>query len=232
MINQGVKGSKPPTADVNLRLAIAHALDVNALNQRVYDGTGLASTKVFIDSPVDGPAYDQAMARDYVAKAKGAGWNGTVRLNCANTPEATDFSIAVQAQLEAVGIKVARENLPQAEQNVRLLTKPDYDIGCMGLSTPALGAISAINQWASTSTRNRVGVANPALDAAIGNIMAAKAGDELLAAEGEFQKIWNETIPSAMTFGQDWFNGYDPAVVKGLVFTRDAIPMFYQVYKA
>ena len=67
-----------PTDDPKVRQAIAAAVDVNVINQRVYAGKGLSTTAMFhesfpFDPKVPGPTYDVNKAKQLVTEAKTAG---------------------------------------------------------------------------------------------------------------------------------------------------------------
>lgn len=229
LMNQGVAGSTAVTQDERIRRAIAHALDLDTINERAFDGVSIPSSAVFLDGDVEGPEYDPDLARDLVDEAMADGWDGSISFLCHNDPERTELSIAVQASLEAVGITVERENLPPGEMNTRVLVEPNYEVACSGLSVPEFGAISSLNQWESTSTRNRAGYESVEMDAAIEQLMAANTADEVNEAQNSIHEVWNETIPSMHLFGERWMQGYADHV-GGLTFTRDSIPMFHGAY--
>jgi peptide/nickel transport system substrate-binding protein len=231
IINNGVKQTTPPTRDLDVRLAVAHAINRDSINERVYDGTGVGTEGAVFTGQKAVP-YDLDTAKKLVTKAKAAGWDGRVRLSCQDTPEQTELSITVEAQLKAAGMQVERLNLPIATLTANISGvggAPDYDLACWGLTTPTVGAISSLNAFESTSTRNRTGYADPRMDKALADYMAARSAAEVADAQAEVQKVWNETIPSVFLGGQEWLDGHTDAI-HGLTYTRDSIPMFGKAY--
>lgn len=231
LVNNGKNGTTTPGQDLRVRQAVAMAIDVEALDERIYEGTGFPSGALFAD--LEGPEYDPEGARALVEEAKADGWDGKTRLMCQDTPEHTELSITLEAQLEAAGMEIDRSNVPLSTLQASLLGtngQPDFDLSCWALTTPTVGAFSSLSAWESGNVRNRVGYADPRMDAALLNYMsAANSGDELAKAEAEIQAVWNETIPSVALGGQEWLVGYSESV-HGLTFTRDSVTMFHQAY--
>jgi peptide/nickel transport system substrate-binding protein len=234
LLNNGSKGTTPATRDVRVRQAVAHALDLDTLNDRVEDGTGLPSSALIPEQSLlydgkKGPAYDPDQARSLVDQAKADGWDGKLHFLCGNTAEATDLSIGVKAMLEAVGMQVAVENLPAAELNQRAIFGADYDVACGGMSIFTESPIARLNQFQSVSPRNGVGYANPAMDAALEDLKRAAAIDQSKAALDEVQDVWNDTVPTMSLFSVQEYLAYKDEV-HGLVFSRDTTVMFYDAY--
>ncbi len=233
LLNSG-RGAAPVLADVRLRQAIAAAIDVDVINERVYQGTGRPSSALtdkeqLIYPGVAGPAYDAAKAKQLVDAAKAEGFDGKIRLTCGNTPTATEQSITLEAQLEAVGFDVEVELLPPGQANQKILLEGNYDIGCGAASIFDEGPFRGMNQFLSDSVRNRAGYKNPQMDTAIAALYRANSVEQSKAAMAEIQKIWNETVPSEMLYASEWYVGSKPNV-HGLVFTREATVMFQDAY--
>lgn len=108
--NQGICGE-----DINLRLAIAHAIDKNVIAQGAFNG--LAKVPTFMGAP-DGVsdltptsasedyfAYDPELAAEYLAKSS---YNGEqLRLLVPNEDNHNRIATIVQGQLMAIGLDVA-----------------------------------------------------------------------------------------------------------------------------
>ena len=89
--------------------------------------------------------------------------------------------------------------------------------------------IGDMTQFESGSPGNRIGYADPEMDAAVEQLRRATNREETKAAMEEIQRIWDETIPSANTFMSHWWWALPPDV-HGLVWTRDVTPMFHDAY--
>ncbi|MGE0878424.1 MAG: ABC transporter substrate-binding protein [Acidimicrobiia bacterium] len=236
VMNQGVKGTKSPFTDVRLRKAVAAAIDPNIINQRVFGGKALPGSAIIAkDSPlnpgIDGPKYDPEAAKKLVAEAKAAGFDGKIRLTGQNTATAVEQSITIEAMLKAVGFEVTVESLPAAEANAKVLTSPNFDLGFSGLSIFEELPWARLNQFETGSVRSRTGYGNPQMDAALTQLKKASTRAEKKAAMAEIQKIWNDTIPSTAVMSTTELIATSPNV-KGLILTRDTVPLFHKAYIA
>jgi peptide/nickel transport system substrate-binding protein len=234
VLNNGVRGTTSPLSDIRIRQAVAAAIDVNIINQRVDSGAGLPSSAlIWKDDPlypgVPGPVYDPERAKQLVTEAKAAGWDGKLRLVGQDTPAAIEQAITVEAMLEAVGMDISVESLPTNEANARVLTNPDFDLGFSGLSIFEDSPWARLNQFETGNVRSRTGYSNPEMDAALTELKSAVTREQKRAALGKIQKVWNETVPSTVLTTRTEFVATDDSV-KGLVYSRDTVPMFYDAY--
>ena len=104
--------ARPPLDNVNLRLAIAHAINPEPINKAVYFGRAIIAKGGMwptgswaYDPTVARPTYDVAKARDYL---KAGGKPGGFEIDAILWPSDTNTATAeiVRAQLGAVGIKL------------------------------------------------------------------------------------------------------------------------------
>jgi peptide/nickel transport system substrate-binding protein len=117
--------AKPPFDDVNLRLAVAHAIDPTSINEAMYFGKsiiadgGMWPTGTWAyDRTVPRPKFDLAKAREYLKKAGkpgGFAFNGITWTN-ATHPQSAEI---VKAQLAAIGIdmKITIQSVQAATSN-------------------------------------------------------------------------------------------------------------------
>lgn len=236
VMNQGVRGTKSPFTDIRLRKAVAAAIDVNLLNQRVLEGSGLPGTSIIAkESPifpgVDGPQYSPDTAKKLVAEAKAAGFDGKIRLTSGNTPTAINQTLTIQAFLQAVGFDVTNEILPSNEANAKVLTNPNFDLGFSGLSIFEESPYARLNQFELGSVRSRTGYGNAEMDRALDQLKRAATRNEKKAALAAVQRVWNETIPSHAILSTREFLATDPKL-RGLVVNRDTVPLFHKAYLA
>src|SRR5918995_3914462 len=118
-MNQGIAG-EAVTSDLRVREALAHALDLDTLNERVADGEGIPTSLLLPpDSPIGAEGaeeieHDPDLATELIDEYKAeTGWDGSIRLLSSDTPEGQEMTITIEAMLEAVGLEVTVENVPQ-----------------------------------------------------------------------------------------------------------------------
>ncbi|HUP75549.1 MAG TPA: ABC transporter substrate-binding protein [Acidimicrobiales bacterium] len=189
------------TADVNVRRAITAAVDPRVVNDRVFGGQGVPGSELFKKGfpwlpDVKGPAYDPEAARRYVAEAKQAGWNGSVRIISTNLPVGINTTVALDAMLKAVGIEPQIENLPAGESATRA-AQGDFDIQVTGfglVNDEGTYAILASN-FNSTDGRSASKFKSPALDTALAEIATAKTDAERVSGYGKFATEITAKVP-------------------------------------
>lgn len=186
----GPTQSNPATKSLKLRQAIQAAIDPKAIDQRANGGKGAPGSALLQDDfrwnpGVPAPKYDPDLAKKLVAEAKAEGWNGEVRLLYSNGQFAVDVALATQAMLEAVGIKtVVDTSKDTTAQVAQVAQQRDFEMTGWGTTiTNDDGAAAALAQnLASTSTSNRVGYNNAAVDQALKDLRKAKDDTEKKAA--------------------------------------------------
>jgi peptide/nickel transport system substrate-binding protein len=236
LFNNGLGGTKPALSNVVLRRAVLAALDPKALDARINQGAGDASSSVFskksVYSPeVAGPAYDPKLAASLVTQAKSEGWNGKIRLTCTNAQAAQ--ALAVKTALDAVGFDVEMQSAPATSDLIRIVTtEKNFDMACWSMQVFDAGAWVKLERFLkSTSAANRSGYANPAMDAALVDLRKAKTPAERTRVIGQMQTIWNDTAPSAV------IRAGEPTIVwahavRGLAFNGEIIVHFDKAYLA
>jgi peptide/nickel transport system substrate-binding protein len=193
-----------PTSDKRVRQAVAASIDLNTLNQRVFQGKAEVGSELIAKGSkwydgVTGPAYDPALAKKLVADVKAEGkWDGSIRLGCHNAMP--DFGIAVKTMLEVNGFKVTVKD----QQNIQamiadVIVKKDYDLSCFGTTIQDEYPYSAINRDFNSglggSAGNWVGYANPTVDAALKSLASARDDAVAKAAITTVAKAYTADIP-------------------------------------
>lgn len=125
-----------PFADVNVRIAVMHAVDWDDMAEGIYDGLG-GSTPVFAvpgawsyDESVEPYAYDPDLAKQMLADAGYPnGFNTTITINGENAANTTAATI-LQAYLSLVGINAEVKALTNADFNAQK-AEGTYDLGIM-----------------------------------------------------------------------------------------------------
>jgi peptide/nickel transport system substrate-binding protein len=222
------------TSDPRVRQAFALALDPELINERVNEGTaipatGIAAPEQAIYPGIDGPAYDPEAATALVEEAKADGWDGSLNLVCNNSPTNVEQALITEGMLEAVGFDVTVENLPYNDWARRWSVDFTYDAACYGLIVFDSGPLARLNQFASDSPRNRTGIADEAMDAALEALQAAATQEETVAAMADIQAAWNEQLPMAAVWASDWFIGAADEL-HGVIPTRDVVVMLHDAW--
>lgn len=237
LVNHGAEGTDPPTADERVREAISLAVDPQAIDDRVFEGTGQPTSAIIgeesrLDPGVEGPEVDSDRAAELVEEAKAdTDWDGSLNVVCQDDPINTEQCIAIEAMLEAAGFEVELENLSVVDLIRRITVDRDFDVATWG--TPASDATlwRGLFQFHSEAPTNRIGYANPDMDAALDQLKAATSVEEQEEAIAEIQEIWNETIPSVGLGMREEFIAVADEV-QGLDFSVMTIVHFDDAYLA
>jgi peptide/nickel transport system substrate-binding protein len=188
-----------PTKDIRVRQAVAEAIDVDQLNQRVYNNTAkmyrsLVPSGFRWDPAVPGPKYDPADAKKLVDAVKAEGWDGKLRVSYgAATPQLTNYGQAIQAMLGAVGITATIES---GKTLAQVQVEKDFDIYpgfAFGTSEDRLfeGLFGSLRI-------NRYGYSNPDMDAALDTLRVASTDAAKTAALKTVAQVWNRDLPAVV----------------------------------
>jgi peptide/nickel transport system substrate-binding protein len=190
-----------PTTSLKVRQALTAAIDPEVLNQRVFKGEGMTSGELFkSEFPwyPDGSAafeYDAAEAKELVQEAKAEGWNGTVRLNCANTPENRDAALAIETMWKAAGVNVTvSTDKSTADHVAQYLVQKDFDAVCAGYNIgPDDGSVNTLNtNFKSPGSVARWGYGSPEMDALLTQARKASTEDDKREVFGQIQDLYTE----------------------------------------
>ncbi|GAA0995764.1 ABC transporter substrate-binding protein [Acrocarpospora macrocephala] len=200
LINNGI-GDKPrPGEDVRVRQAIAHAIDAKVIDQRVNSGQGLPGTEIFQSSSrwansVGGPAFDQAKAKDLLAQAKAAGFDG--KLVMVTPPTQPELGLTIQAMLNAVGFQVESAPVQTVQDLIRrVLVEGDFDIAVYGWSVPdEPGEVFARYFDRVGREGNPIGYDGAKLRELLLGFAATGDEAEKKSIVTQLQQVWNETMP-------------------------------------
>jgi peptide/nickel transport system substrate-binding protein len=195
--------TKTATRDINVRKAVAHAIDPKVVVDRAYQGVGDPNTSPYhrlpvFDPKVPGPKFDQAEARRLVGVAKAAGWDGKIRLIGGNDPTNVSWTQSVTPQLQAVGMEVQASNDTDINGVVaKVLTQRDFDLANWGLAmsdesdgnyTQLLGSFG--------SASKRYGYSSPDMDAGIEALRVADTDAKKIAAYKTISEVWVRDAPA------------------------------------
>jgi peptide/nickel transport system substrate-binding protein len=188
-----------PTKDPRVRQAIAEAIDIDAINQRVYNGSAkmyrsLVPPGFRWDPGVAGPKYDPADAKKLVDAAKADGWDGKLRISYgAATPQLVSYGQAVQAMLAGIGINATIE---QGKTLAQVQVEKDFDIYpgfAFGTSEDRL-----FEGFFGSLRNSRYGYTNADMDAALDGLRVAATDTARTAALKRVAEVWNRDLPAVV----------------------------------
>lgn len=195
-----------PGEDPRVRRAMALAVDPQVILERAYNGVGYASDQIFPElsswhSGVPGPGFDAQEAARLVEEAKADGFDGKITYTFVATPAGREQSMAIKAQLDAVGFDTELNGLrTTADLISTVLIERNYDVSQSGLAwreAEPWARMSAVNH----SAGNAFGQAtSPEMDALIDEFSQESDHAAKVDIAGRIQEQWNEDLP-ALVFG-------------------------------
>jgi peptide/nickel transport system substrate-binding protein len=182
---------------------VAHAVDPQAIVDRVYDGVGEPNSAPFANLPWDpkseGRAYDPDEARRLLDEAKAEGFDGTIRVLATNTPEQTAWGQTVQALLQGAGFDVVLDTTKDTPAIVsQVFVEKDYDIVYwgLGISDESDQNYLALSQ---TFAGKRYGYGPQDMIDAVDMLRTATNDQERTAAYEAISEIWVRDVPALTT---------------------------------
>lgn len=230
MLNQA---SGRPTANLDLRRAIAQAIDPDQMNDRVHGGAANMSTALFpggpLENDVDSIGYDPDAAKKTVEELKSSSdWDG--KLTFVGIASSEPQALAVQAALGNVGIQVKLDLAASYAAMTEQLQNQDFDITVRAYSVSA----AVPGQSIGKSLLNETGYDSyltsdndvQAMAEALKELDLADSDDDLSSAAGEVQRLWNEQVPavSLSSIADVWLWPGDS--VYGFKPSAEVTPMF------
>jgi peptide/nickel transport system substrate-binding protein len=183
-----------PGDDVRVRQAVAMAVDLDQVNERLYEGHGQLGNFLFppgsrLHTETPWGVYDPDGARRLVEEVKAeTGWDGTARLN---TPLPTDLALAMQAQLNAVGFNVQIDQYQSFTQLIdRNIINRDFDLSIWVLSSYETNLWQVLNRsFNSQSRSNWFGFASDEVDALLAELRQA-GDDQVVDVLNRLAEVW------------------------------------------
>lgn len=211
--------SGSPGADVRVRQAVAHAVDVEGINARVWGGAGQPGSEVFQESStwhngVEPLGFSPDRARDLLAEAKADGYDGKIRYLATQDVSYQNQAVAVQAMLQSVGFEVTIDYVPSTSDLVRKISVDrDFDLAAGGWNLMDAAPFMRLqNNLRSGASNNNAGYANPEMDVLLDELKRSGSAEETLAVIEEFQNLVNDTVPFVALGAMDSFVAWAPQV--------------------
>jgi peptide/nickel transport system substrate-binding protein len=189
-----------PTANLTVRQAIAAAINVKTINQRVYSGDLQASTdyvgpKSAWNPHLPGPQYNLTKAKSLLKQAEAAtGYNGDISLLTGNDPVAANLGVTLKAELDAAGFNTTVTDAPTNTLVAQILVSKTFQLASWGLAYDDSDIFFRMYQSFSTVS-NRYGFTSPAMDAALNQLRTAATPAKEKAAVAAMAKIYNSQVP-------------------------------------
>lgn len=196
--------TSPPLSDVRLRRAVAAAIDLDVVNERVYGGHAKASSDlIWRDSiwysGIEGPQYDLDEAKRLVEEVKAEGeWDGTIRVSCHNgNPE---WGTAVATLLQIAGFTPQVIDQRDVQQNIAdVIVRKDFDLACFGTTIsdeePFFALNRDFNSALSGNAGNYGGYENAEVDRALAEGRAAADSEGKQRAIDTIARAYVEDVP-------------------------------------
>lgn len=223
-----------PAADPRIREAIWLALDDEAVNSRVFEGTMLASKSlIHPDSSLASDALDVVptdpdRAADLVDEAKADGYDGSLELVCPTTPPSPDAALTYEGLLEAVGFDVTVKTLPAAE-HIEKVFATDFDASCWGLGVQEAMLPTTLYRSLHSSGTNfaRTAYRSAEMDRALEAALAADTPETQREAVAEVNNIFGEEFVAASLGAAPQGMIWQPEL-QGVVPTVNSIFLFHE----
>lgn len=224
------------TADVRVRQALVHAIDMEVLNERTADGVGISLADIFApqsrwDLDTEPLQHDEAKARELLDAAKADGYDGKISFKgVAKVSEATGMTL--KALLEKVGFEVSLDYVPSVTDLVSAIyVTNDFDMVIWGFGMPDRAVYAELFEKVHSSSRSNAGASSDAdLDRLIEELGAAATPEEQKALLEQIQARWNETVPFAPTGATPEWNAWGDKV-HGVVPSIDSIMLYGSAWK-
>lgn len=209
LVNNGTPGNPDaPGKDINVRKAIAQAIDTAVVDERGNDGLGIPNTGMTIFDPpsawqndVPGVPFDLDAAKASLEEAKADGFDGTIDLVYPQTGESA--ALTVQALLETAGFEVTTTPMAATGDLItKVLIDKTYDLAMYGWPTPDEPGELYTNYLARIGVQgNPTGFFSPALQQDLTDFAATADEAEKKAALEGVQEEFTKGMPSVPLSG-------------------------------
>lgn len=165
------KGENGLFADENLRLAVAHAIDKEAVLLGALEGEGTLANALVpsyctgLSAEYEGPAYDPELAKEYLAKA-GYPDGLDISVRCSANDKYYKPMEIIQAQLAEVGINCTVERMDNNAWFEDVFRTGDYPFQVVAFSSSIADIDYYYEMFTSEGNENFGAVSFPDLDVA------------------------------------------------------------------
>ena len=212
----------PPFDDIRVRRAVAMAVNTEALDKSLFQGTmpGISGPfqegSIWYNGESEWPTYDQGAAEELVEEYEAENGSLSFTLGCHNAPDRRRYVELIQSMLTEVGMDVELDT-PDVAEYVAATFAKDFEVGCF----PKNGTDPDLIYYPSFScdgpvTSNFFGYCNEEVDAALIEGRESLDMETRKAAYAEFEKGIAEDLPMVWHWG-DTFSVITQPGVHGYV---------------
>ena len=228
-----------PLADIRVRQAISHAIQLEPIVDNAFQGTGnvarsLTTPLTWAHLPLDLYPHDLDRARELLAEAgfpDGEGLDLRIWYNAGNQQRA-DISEMMQNQLRAVGIELTVETIEWAAYLERT-ANAEHDMFILGWITnsvdPDASLFMLLHSQNHGAAGNRVFFDNPRVDELLSAGRAEQDYDARMAIYHEIQEIMAQEIPKIVLVNPEELHATRPGV-NNFIPTANGNNHFHIVY--
>ncbi|TAK29457.1 MAG: ABC transporter substrate-binding protein [Chloroflexota bacterium] len=217
---------KPPLDNLDLRKAIAYAIDRDEIVRAEYGGhaqpayTAFPSSMWAWDSTIQDYKYDPAKAKEHLVKA---GYPNGIKLTAAAFKSTAGLGIdTVQAQLKRVGIDLTVDEMEMVTFQEKFRKNGEYDLGFAATPSSVDPSTLASKQYASGAFYNPGQPKVPEFDALIEKGRLATDRNERKKIYSDLQKAINARVHSIPLLYLASFSAYQ-TYVKGYTWGPELI---------
>jgi peptide/nickel transport system substrate-binding protein len=220
-----------PLSDPKLRIALQQAMDLDSINKRIYAGVGVPSAALVdpaspVAPDVKALGYDPKAAKDILA---GAGGSPSFEYSLNAAPLQTDLSILQEAFWKNAGFTVKRKELQNSDLITKVYIDRTYDAAQWGMGADPACLWCSLASWRSDDPSNISNFKSTEMDSALDGLREAQTPDEIKAAMGIVQSVWNTEMPSPISGYLKWVVPVSPKL-HGLVFNSGTTIQFDKAY--
>lgn len=191
-------------ADPEVRKALQLALDLDSINERIFDGmavptSGVLDPEMATAPEVDPVGYDLDEATEVLeAAVKDGDLDGMKYINTSASMQ-ENLGILHASMWKAAGLKIDRSSVPQSQLVQQVFVDKNFEAVQWGFPMDSACVWCGLGMIRSGERTNISEYSNVDMDAALEGLRSAATADEVSGSMDEVQKIWNETAPMAMT---------------------------------
>lgn len=223
-----------PLADPRLRQALQYGMDLELINKRIYSNVGVPTAGlVSPDSPVAPEvkplSFDKAKAAALVKEVKKDGAKAAFAYSVNAAPLQIDLSILQDAFWKSIGLTVKRDELQNNDLVNNVYIERNYEAAQWGMAADPACLWCGLDTWRSDNPTNIAEYANPDMDKNLIALREAGSPEEVKAAIGKVQEVWNETVPAPIAGYLKWVVGIADNL-QGLRFSSGQLVSFEHAY--
>jgi len=221
-------------ASLDLRKAMQYSQDLQLINQRIYDGAGVATASLIVPGSPDAPTvkplgYDLTAAKTAAAAFEKA-YPGTTLTYLNNAAALQENLALLQTSFwKTAGLTVSHSNVTQDQLVQQVYVNRNYQAVQWGIEPDPACIWCSLTSFATGDPANLSGYSNPGMDAALTQLRAASTTAQTQTAMNAVQTVWNETVPEPLA-GTLLYTVAMNSKLHGLQYNTGDVILFNQAY--